>query len=188
MHAILKMTTYTCMIRSSALWRLVCVKPIRTGIFDVPATRDLFVQLRIGPSRFSCKTWLLGEGSADVRAARVATMTSVMCILSKDYARLYHVQRRMLENIQRKTKYKSSGSAFYLQHFTTQTEEVEDRQQDYSSTSKTCILITLNTRQIGGSGMHCEPGNGTSSLAFLLSSMSIIMLVHWQYRYPAKRS
>jgi len=38
-----------------------------------------------------------------------------------------------------------------------------------------------DTRQIGDSGMHCESGNGTSSLAaFLLFMMSITMLAWWQ--------
>jgi len=124
--------------------RFVCVKPIRTGIFDVPATRDLFVQLRIGPSRFSCRTWLLGEGSAAVTAAKVGTTASEKCILSKEYPELDHVQRGVSEGLLMKMTSRSRESAFYLQQFTLNIpRKLRSDNKEYPSTSKTCILITL---------------------------------------------
>lgn len=78
------------------------------------------------------------------------------------------------------TQHKSGGSAFYLQHYHPRTEEVEERQQEYSCTSKTCILITLIQDRSATVVCIAESGNGTSSLAFLLSMMSIIMLAWWR--------
>ena len=124
--------------------RFVCVKPIRTGIFDVPAMRDLFIQLRIGPSRFSCKTWLLGEGSAAVRTDKVATMAIEKCILSEDYSRLDRVRRRMMsEGIQMKTTSRGRRSAFIFTTSRSIPRKLRSDNKEYSSTSKTCILITL---------------------------------------------
>jgi len=94
-----------------------------------------------------------------------------------------------LRSTQGKTKYKSRGSAFYLQHFTTQAEELEERQQRVLLEYEQDVHIDYHDpRQIGGSGMHCEPGNGTSSLAFLLSSVSITILSQWQTCSSGKRS